>query len=168
MSRTRQPTYQSAVGDTFHYKATATRATEDMFPSQSVVAPPGAAKELRVATPRSATIPRLAVAGVFSGGALKVHGARRPESAALVENSCLPVSEADTQSAGRRSVGYARRHRDGDQRRIGLTGGIDMSHHIRSSGTSSVITASGATPDPITARSSRSRMRAAVSAGTSS
>lgn len=45
---------------------------------------------------------------------------------------------------------------------------IDMFHHIRSSGTPSVMTASCATPHPITACSSRSRMRAAVSAGTSS
>lgn len=46
--------------------------------------------------------------------------------------------------------------------------GSHQSHHSRSSGTSSGGAASRLPPDPITARSSRSRIRAAIPAGTSS
>jgi hypothetical protein len=88
----------------------------------------------------------------------------RADSSNALQNRCRADADRDY---GRRPR-YATRHRDGDQRFISLSDGIHMSHHIRSSGTPSVVTASGATPHPITARSTRSRMRAAVSAGTSS
>ena len=55
-----------------------------------------------------------------------------------------------------------------DSSSFALSQDLDMFHHIRSSGTPSVETASWAAPHPITACSSRSRIRAAVSLGTSS